>query len=190
MYRAVTLYFLRNQIPFEHFSDQIEEALKHIHLHFQPTPEPGKCDMILNGENVESAIRTLEVSNAVSPVSVHKAVRAALVTQQQQMGKARGVVMDGRDIGTVVFPDAELKVFMTADLEMRSRRRQDELALKGIKASLEEIIDNLRTRDLIDSSRAEGPLRQAADAILIDTTHITIEDQVEQVCAIAQERMR
>ncbi|MDX1909080.1 MAG: (d)CMP kinase [Bacteroidia bacterium] len=189
MYRAVTLYFLRHAIPYDAETPAMWEALGQIELHFHPTDEPGKCDMILNGENVEHAIRTLEVSQAVSPVSVHPVVRRALVAQQQQMGKARGVVMDGRDIGTVVFPDAELKVFMTAELEMRSRRRQAELAEKGIDATLDEIISNLQTRDQIDANRSEGPLRKADDAVEIDTTHITFEDQVSQVCHLAHARM-
>ncbi|MFN0201999.1 MAG: (d)CMP kinase [Bacteroidia bacterium] len=189
MYRAVTLYFLRHNVPFETENEQMAQALAEIHLDFVLSVETGLPEITLNGERVESFIRTPEVADKVSPVSVHPMVRRAMVAQQQKIGAGKGVVMDGRDIGTVVFPDAELKVFMTASVPVRAERRQAELAEKGIHQSLEDIIHNLENRDKIDSSRAEGPLKKATDAHEIDTGNCTVADQIEQVVTWAKEKM-
>lgn len=188
MYRAVTLWCLRHQIPFDTENLQLAEALTHIHLEFVPSLL-GKPEMYMNDERVEDAIRSPEVSNAVSQVSVHKIVRQAMVRQQQQIGRNGRIVMDGRDIGTVVFPHAELKVFLTANMEVRAQRRQDELAAKGVAWSLEDIMTNMRERDRIDSSRAESPLRRADDAIEVDTSYCSIDEQVAQVVALAREKI-
>lgn len=188
MYRAVTLYFLQHHVPFDSENLEMLEALTHIHLEFVPSLL-GKPEIHLNGENVESLIRTPAISNAVSPVSVHRSVRQAMVRQQQKMGERGGIVMDGRDIGTVVFPHAELKVFLSAQMEVRARRRQEELQEKGIDISLEEIMQNLRERDRTDSTRAESPLRQADDALVVDTSDCTIDEQVERVLALAKARI-
>lgn len=190
MYRAVTLYFLRHNIPFETENPQMLAALKEIHLDFELCEETGLPEILLNGEKVESLIRTPEIAANVSPVSVHPAVRHAMVAQQQKMGERKGIVMDGRDIGTVVFPHAELKVFMTATPEVRAKRRQAELKQKGIEQPLQEIIDNLLQRDKIDSSRAEGPLKMAEDALEIDTSVTTVEQQIAIVCEWAEELLK
>lgn len=179
MYRAVTLYCIQQGL-FE--GEKIrEEALKaamdHIDISFRLNAETGRPDTYLNGVNVEREIRGMEVADKVSPVATLGFVRRALVAKQQVMGKAKGIVMDGRDIGTVVFPDAELKLFVTASPEVRARRRVDELAAKGIPASYEEVLENVRKRDHIDSTRAESPLRQAEDALVLDNSHMTLEEQ-------------
>lgn len=186
MYRAVSLYFLRNGIPFEQDNPHIAEALSRITLDFAPTPDGKGREITLNGERVEAQIRTPEVSAAVSPVSVHKAVRQELVRQQQRMALHKGVVMDGRDIGTVVLPGAELKIFMTATPEARAERRLEEMQAKGQAANREQVLHNLLERDRIDSSREEGPLRQAEDALLLDTTLLSIPEQVESVLELAK----
>jgi len=180
MYRAVTLYLLENQVAFDDMAG-IEEALRAIHISFRRNRRTGRNELLLNGVNREDDIRQMRISNSVSEVSVIPMVRHAMVAQQQQMGRKRGVVMDGRDIGTTVFPDAEVKIFMTAEVELRARRRQEELAEKGEIVPLEDIIENLRKRDHLDSTRAESPLRRAPDAVLLDTTHITITEQVDFV---------
>ncbi|MBF9222742.1 (d)CMP kinase [Hymenobacter ruricola] len=180
MYRAVTLYLLENHITFDDLAG-IEKALHDIHISFRRNRRTGRNELFLNGVNREDDIRQMRISNSVSEVSVIPMVRHAMVAQQQQMGRKRGVVMDGRDIGTTVFPDAEVKIFMTADVELRARRRQEELAAKGEIVPLEDIIENLRKRDHLDSTRAESPLRRAPDAVLLDTTHITITEQVDFV---------
>jgi cytidylate kinase len=181
MYRGVTLYLLENNIPFDDL-EQVEHALnKDIHISFKRNRRTGRNELCLNDKIREDDIRQMRISNAVSEVSVIVQVRHAMVAQQQRMGRKRGVVMDGRDIGTTVFPDAEVKIFMTADVEVRALRRQEELAAKGEDVSLEDIIENLRKRDHIDSTRSESPLRRAADAVLLDTTHITITEQVDFV---------
>lgn len=180
MYRAVTLYCLENGISWED-EEAVRRALPHIHITFKRNAKNRRNELCLNGEVREDEIRTMRVSNAVSEVSVIPVVRHAMVAQQQRMGKKRGVVMDGRDIGTTVFPDAEVKVFMTADVETRARRRQVELREKGQEVPLEEIVANLTKRDRIDSTRAESPLRQAEDAVVLDTTHLTIDEQVDFV---------
>lgn len=179
MYRAVTLYSLRNGF----FTAQginteaLKAALPNIHISFQLNPETQRPMTFLNGENVEEAIRTMEVSSHVSPIATLGFVREALVKQQQEMGNAKGIVMDGRDIGTVVFPNAELKIFVTASAEIRAQRRYDELKAKGQKASYKEILANVQERDYIDQHREVSPLRQADDAILLDNSHLSIAEQ-------------
>jgi len=180
MYRAVTLYLLEKAVAFGDLP-RIEEALHTLHISFRRSRRTGRNEVYLDGVNREDDIRQMRISNSVSEVSVIPLVRHALVAQQQRMGRKRGVVMDGRDIGTTVFPDAEVKVFMTADVGVRAQRRQDELAAKGEAVALDAIIDNLRKRDHLDSTRAESPLRRAADAVLLDTTHLVIDEQVDFV---------
>jgi cytidylate kinase len=155
--------------------------LENIHITFQFNEDRGASDVFLNGLNVEAEIRKMYISQLVSEVSAITAVRKSMVAQQQKMAKHRGVVMDGRDIGTKVFPDAEVKVFMTADPVVRAERRQKELLDKGEIIDLDEILENLQKRDIIDSTREEGPLVQAADATLMDTSFMTLEEQVEFV---------
>jgi cytidylate kinase len=181
MYRGVTLFLLENAIDFADMP-RIEQALRDdIHISFKRNRRTGRNELCLNDSSREDDIRQMRISNSVSEVSVIAQVRHAMVAQQQRMGRKRGVVMDGRDIGTTVFPDAEVKIFMTADVTIRAERRQEELAAKGEHVPLDEIIENLRKRDHIDSTRAESPLRRAADAVLLDTTHITITEQVDFV---------
>jgi cytidylate kinase len=179
MYRAVTLYAIRHGF----FCDgQIDEeklriALPDIHISFHLHESTGLPETYLNGENVEKEIRSMEVAERVSPVAALAFVRKNLVTKQQEMGKAGGVVMDGRDIGTMVFPNAELKIFVTASPEIRAQRRLNEMKLKGEQASFENVLANVKKRDHIDSTRKEGPLRQADDALILDTSDMTIEEQ-------------
>ncbi len=179
MYRATTLYCIENNI-FEGNElnlDALKEAIDHIKIDFKYNPETGKSDTYLNGKNVEKEIRSMEVANKVSPVSTVGFVRKEMVLQQQEFGKSKGIVMDGRDIGTVVFPQAELKIFVTARPEIRAQRRLDELKAKGDTASFEEVLANIETRDRIDSTRAESPLKQADDAVVLDNSDLTIEEQ-------------
>lgn len=181
MYRAVTLYSMENTI-FD--GDSIDtEALKQrmgdIRISFRINPATGRPDTYLNDVNVENKIRTMEVSSKVSPISALGFVREALVTQQQAMGREKGIVMDGRDIGTTVFPDAELKVFVTASAEVRAKRRYDELEAKGQGANFNEILENVKQRDYIDQNREVSPLRKADNALLLDNTELTIEQQKE-----------
>jgi len=180
MYRSVTLYALRKGL----FEDdgtvktsELEAEMPNIHISFELNKETGRPDTYLNGECVEKEIRSLEVSSHVSPIASIGFVRKALVAQQQQMGKDKGVVMDGRDIGTVVFPDAELKVFVTASAKVRAQRRYDELQAKGMPADFDDILKNVEERDYIDSHREESPLRQAEDALLLDNSDMTIPEQ-------------
>lgn len=179
MYRAVTLYCLDNGL----FTDNgiREEVLRNrlpdIKISFRLNPKTQRPVTLLNGEEVEERIRTMEVSSHVSPVAALGFVREALVKQQQEMGREKGIVMDGRDIGTVVFPDAELKIFVTASAAIRAQRRYDELKAKGQSASYDEILKNVEERDYIDQNREEGPLRKAEDAILLDNSHMTIAEQ-------------
>ena len=179
MYRAVTLYCLENQLFTDEGIDTIrlEAAMPGIQISFQLNPETGRPMTFLNGANVEDRIRTMEVSNHVSPVAALPFVREALVKLQQEMGKEKGIVMDGRDIGTAVFPDAELKIFVTASAEIRAQRRYDELQAKGQEASFDEILANVKERDYIDQNREVSPLRQADDALLLDNSNLTIEEQ-------------
>ncbi|MGV3589311.1 MAG: (d)CMP kinase [Adhaeribacter sp.] len=180
MYRAVTLYFLEHYIDLTN-PKKINQALSEIHITFERNAKTQRNEVFLNGLNVEDEIRKMYISNKVSEVSVIPEVRHCLVKQQQKMGKKRGVVMDGRDIGTTVFPDAEVKVFMTAEVYTRAKRRQEELLDKGELVPIDEIVQNLQKRDLIDSTRKESPLVQAPDARLLDTTFITIDEQVDFV---------
>ena len=185
MYRAVTLYALRHQL---FAGDQIDEAalqaaLPALEIAFRMNAESGRPDTYLNGENVEKEIRGMEVANHVSPVAALGFVRKALVAKQQAMGKEKGIVMDGRDIGTVVFPEAELKLFVTASPEVRAQRRVDELKAKGMPASYEEVLANVKQRDFIDSTRAESPLRQAPDAVVLDNSHMSLAEQKQWILA-------
>ncbi len=185
MYRAVTLYALRHQL---FAGDQIDEAalqaaLPALEIAFRMNAESGRPDTYLNGENVEKEIRGMEVANHVSPVAALGFVRKALVAKQQAMGKEKGIVMDGRDIGTVVFPEAELKLFVTASPEVRAQRRVDELKAKGMPASYEEVLANVKQRDFIDSTRAESPLRQAPDALVLDNSHMSLAEQKQWILA-------
>ncbi len=186
MYRAVTLYFLDNQLD---YNDPVvvEEALQHIEIHFERIE--GQNRTFLNGVDIERAIREMRINEHVSPVSAISAVRRAMVRQQQAMGKRRGIVADGRDIGTVVFPDAELKIFLIADPDVRASRRHLELAAKGIDADWHEVQHNLLERDRIDSTRADSPLRKADDAIVIDNTLLSEVQQLEQSLKLAKERI-
>ncbi len=179
MYRSVTLFALRNGL----FTadgineDELCRRMPEIHISFKFNAETGRPDTYLNGELVEQDIRTMEVSNHVSPIAALGFVREAMVAQQQQMGKDKGVVMDGRDIGTTVFPNAELKIYVTASAEVRAQRRYDELKAKGMEADFDEILKNVQERDYIDSHREVSPLRKADDAIELDNSHMTIPEQ-------------
>ncbi|KXB37027.1 cytidylate kinase [Bacteroidales bacterium KA00344] len=180
MYRAVTLFAMRNNLFNEDGSvklPELELCLPEINISFQFNPETGRPDTYLNGEVVEKEIRGMEVSNHVSPIAAIPFVRSAMVEQQQQMGKDKGVVMDGRDIGTTVFPDAELKIFVTASAEVRAQRRYDELQEKGQPADFADILKNVQERDYIDTHREVSPLKKADDAIELDNSHMTIEEQ-------------
>src|SRR6267142_3072495 len=183
MYRAVTLYFLDQHIALTN-PKEIVKALQGIKITFQINSD-GITETFLNDLNVEKKIRKMRISESVSQVSTIKEVRTAMVAQQRKLGKDKRIVMDGRDIGTVVFPDAELKLFLTADILVRAFRRQRELLEKDDLVDLDTIIANLQKRDEIDSHRKESPLVQAKDAILIDTTHITIDEQVDEVVRLA-----
>ena len=179
MYRSVTLYALRHGLFRDDNIDTaaLEQQMPQIKISFKFNPETGRPDTYLNGECVEQEIRSLEVSNHVSPIAAIPFVRTAMVAQQQQMGKDKGVVMDGRDIGTTVFPDAELKVFVTASAQVRAQRRFDELKAKGMPADFDDILKNVEERDYIDSHREVSPLRKADDAILLDNSNMTIPEQ-------------
>lgn len=185
MYRACTLYFLDNHISLTNKSD-INEALSKIQIDFR-TSSKGQSNTYLNGLKIEDEIRSLRVANKVSEVSTIAEVRTAMVAQQRKMGKKKAIVMDGRDIGTVVFPDAELKVFMTADVNIRAHRRQKEILEKGKLITFDEVLANLQKRDLIDTTRDESPLRQAEDAYFMDTSHMMLDEQIEKVCLMADE---
>ena len=180
MYRAVALYFHRNDISLLDLN-QVANALKEIEITFVFNPAKQSSDTYLNGENVENEIRMMFISDMVSQVSALPIVRHAMVALQQKMGEKKGIVMDGRDIGTVVFPKAELKIFMSAEPHIRAQRRKLELLQKGEDLPLEEIIENLRKRDEIDSNRSEGPLKRAVDAIDLDTSFRSMDEQVEFV---------
>ena len=180
MYRSVTLYALRNDM----FGDdgkvdeaRLHDAIDNIEIAFRLNDETGRPDTLLNGECVEKDIRGLEVSSKVSLIAALPFVREKLVKEQQKMGLAKGIVMDGRDIGTVVFPQAEVKIFVTASAEVRAQRRYDELMAKGMPADFEDILKNVQERDYMDSHRAVSPLRKADDAIELDNSHMTIAEQ-------------
>jgi cytidylate kinase len=181
MYRAVTFYLLKNNIITKDGKEvyKMEEFLDEISITFQCDPKTKKCEIFLNGENVEADIRNMLIANNVSFIASSKEVREKLVSIQRELGRSKGVVMDGRDIGTVVFPDAELKLFVTSDTDIRAKRRYNELRGKGEKVSLEDVKANLEKRDYIDSHRKESPLAQAEDAVIIDTSHLTREEQTD-----------
>lgn len=191
MYRCVTLFALRHGLFATDGSineDELRRQMPNIHITFQFNAEKGRPDTYLNGELVEDVIRSMEVSSHVSPIATLGFVREAMVAQQQQMGQGGGVVMDGRDIGTVVFPNAELKIFVTASAEVRAQRRYDELKAKGMEADYGEILKNVQERDYIDSHRAVSPLKQAPDAILLDNSQMTIGEQKDWLMQRFQER--
>lgn len=189
MYRAITLYFLRNHTDWNN-QTEVVAALKEITLDFQYNPLTGNSDMFLNDENVEALIRDMLVSEHVSEVAAVKEVREFGVAQQQQMGVKKGIVMDGRDIGTTVFPQAELKIFVTADPAVRVERRFKELYAKNPNISIEEVKTNLEMRDYTDSNREFSPLRKAADAIELDNSSLTREEQLDIVLKWAREKMK
>ena len=191
MYRAVTLYAMRKGYISDGFFDKesLIAKLSTIELTFVKNPETQKNEVCLNGENVEKYIRTLEVSSFVSPVATISQVRAKLVEQQQQMGEAKGVVMDGRDIGTVVFPTAELKIFMTASAEERAKRRYQELLDRGDEVQYKAVLANVIERDEIDTTREDSPLVKASDAIEIDNTETSVEDQFHAILQLAKDRI-
>jgi len=186
MYRAVTLYFLEHHVALTN-PKEVSRALQQIHISFKVNSK-NISETYLNGLNVEQEIRKMRVSENVSQVSTIREVRHALVEQQRRMGKEKGVVMDGRDIGTVVFPNAELKLFMTADILVRAFRRQKELLDRGQLVDLDDVIDNLLQRDKTDTERVESPLRRADDAVVIDTTHIAIDEQVDETVRLAMSK--
>jgi cytidylate kinase len=188
MYRAITLYFIRHRIDVTN-SNAVIEALTHIHLAFKLNEQTGRADMYLNNENVEEEIRGLEVSNNVSQVAALEPVRIFSVAQQQLMGTQKGIVMDGRDIGTAVFPEAELKIFVTASPEVRVERRYQELVAKDPAITKAEIQANLEMRDHIDSTREFSPLKQAHDALVLDNSSLTRDEQLELALSWAQERI-
>ncbi|MCU7548228.1 (d)CMP kinase [Chitinophagaceae bacterium LB-8] len=186
MYRAITLYFLRNHIDWTH-KKAVKEALENISLEFIYNPQSEKSEMYLNSENVEYVIRDLVIAEKVSEIAAIKEVREFAVAQQQKMGEKRGIVMDGRDIGTIVFPDAELKIFMTADNAVRVERRFQELYEKNPNITLEEVKNNLELRDYIDSNREISPLRKADNAIILDNTQLTPKEQFQKALKMAHE---
>lgn len=179
MYRAVTLYSIENGIFNGDVidTDRLRKEIDNIHISFRLNPQTGRPDTYLNEVNVENKIRTMEVSSKVSPISTLDFVREKMVEQQQAMGQEKGIIMDGRDIGTTVFPDAELKIFVTATPEIRAKRRYDELKAKGQEAGFDEILENVKQRDYIDQNREVSPLRKADDALLLDNTELTVEEQ-------------
>ena len=178
MYRAITLYFLRHHIDWTS-TKEVRAALEDIVLEFNHNEKSGQSEIFLNGENVEYLIRDLVIAEKVSEVSSIKEVRTFAVAAQQKMGKTKGIVMDGRDIGTTVFPDAELKIFMTADISVRVERRFKEMFEKNPNITIEEVKNNLEMRDYIDSNREVSPLRKAEDAVVIDNTKISMEQQLK-----------
>ena len=185
MYRAVTLYALRNGIISGNGIDtnKLEQSIKQIDIQLVKNPETYKVETFLNGENVEAEIRKMEVSNNVSNISALAFVRKRLVELQQNMGKQGGVILDGRDIGTVVFPDANLKIFMTALPEIRAQRRFDEMTAKGEIVDYDEVLENVKNRDHIDSTRAESPLKKADDALVLDNSFMTCDEQLDWIFA-------
>lgn len=191
MYRSVTLFAMRNSLFDEDGSiktDKLKDRMGEINISFRLNSETGRPDTYLNGELVEKEIRTMEVSANVSKIAALPFVREALVAQQQAMGKEKGIIMDGRDIGTVVFPDAELKIFVTASAEVRAQRRYDELKVKGMPADFDDILKNVKERDYIDSHRETSPLRMADDALELDNSHMTIEEQKAWLMAHYKEK--
>lgn len=178
MYRAITLYFLRNSIDILN-KNMVENALENISIEFKHNAKSNQSEILLNGENVEYLIRDMVIAERVSDVATIKEVREFAVSQQQQLGKKKGIVMDGRDIGTTVFPKAELKIFMTADITVRVERRFKEMFEKNPNVTIEEVKNNLELRDYIDSNREVSPLRKAEDAIILDNTNLTMKEQLD-----------
>ena len=192
MYRAVTLYCLQKGF-FNHDVLNVEDvknSIDDIHISFQLNEKTGNSDTCLNGENVENQIRSMAVADKVSPVAAVGFIREAMVKQQQAMGKDKGIVMDGRDIGTVVFPHAELKVFVTARAEVRAQRRLDELIGKGETVNFDDVLTNIEKRDLIDSTRKDGPLRKAPDAVVLDNSDMTFAEQNAFLLRLFEERTK
>ena len=185
MYRAVALYLLQNDQPMD--CDNLQDLLQGIHITFSLQPD-GSQHTILNGEDVEHLIRTLEVGNMASKISPIRQVRQYLVAQQQAMGQQKAIVMDGRDIGTVVFPNAELKLFLTASPQVRAKRRYDELNAKGENPIMEDVLADINDRDYRDSHRTESPLRQAEDAVVVDNSNMTREEQMKYIIQLFSER--
>lgn len=185
MYRAVALYLLQNDQPMD--CDNLQDLLQGIHITFSLQPD-GSQHTILNGEDVEHLIRTLEVGNMASKISPIRQVRQYLVAQQQAMGQQKAIVMDGRDIGTVVFPNAELKLFLTASPQVRAKRRYDELKAKGENPIMEDVLADINDRDYRDSHRTESPLRQAEDAVVVDNSNMTREEQMKYIIQLFSER--
>ncbi|GAA4647694.1 (d)CMP kinase [Pontixanthobacter gangjinensis] len=192
MYRAVTLYMMRKVfVSKDNFNKEaILRHLPFVDLEFKLNEETGNADMYMEGENVENEIRYMEVSEQVSRVSAIPEVRKKLVEEQQEMGKEKGVVMDGRDIGTVVFPDAELKIFMTASTEKRAQRRYDELKERGEDVSYEEVEKNVKKRDYLDSTREDSPLVKAEDAIEFDNSNMDLEEQFDKILKIVKDKIQ
>jgi CMP/dCMP kinase len=188
MYRAITLFFLRNHVDWTD-KKEVAEALQNIDLEFHANPSTGESEIFLNGENVEYVIRDLVVAEKVSDVAVIKEVRDFAVKQQQAMGKTKGIVMDGRDIGTTVFPNADLKIFMTADNAVRVERRFKEMYAKNPNITIDEVGHNLEMRDYIDSHREVSPLIKANDAIIIDNTHLTEREQLLRAIELVRQKM-
>ncbi len=188
MYRAITLYFLRNHIDWTN-DEEVKEALTNIALEFLPNQQTGESEIYLNDENVEYVIRDLVVAEKVSDVAAIGLVRSFAVAQQQKMGEGKGIVMDGRDIGTTVFPKAELKIFMTADNMVRVERRFKEMFAKNPNTSIDEVKANLEMRDYIDSHREVSPLRKADDAIVLDNTDLTMKEQFEQALSLVKKKI-
>lgn len=189
MYRAATVHFLTKKLsPLNR--EEVNKGLESLEISFQINPETGHQETYLNGQNVEDEIRSMLISQKVSELATVASIRKELVAQQQRLGKGKGVVMDGRDIGSVVFPNAELKVFMTADLETRAKRRQLELLVKGQSVDLKEIRENLADRDKVDSSRKQSPLMKMTDAVEVDTSDLTFEEQVAYIVQLAKEKIK
>lgn len=192
MYRTVTLYSIEKGLFVGDKIDtvELEKQMDNIRISFQLNPETMRPDTYLNGVKVEDKIRTMEVSSKVSPISTLAFVREAMVEQQRKMGEEKGIVMDGRDIGTTVFPNAELKIFVTASAEIRAKRRYEELKAKDVDASFEEILENVKNRDYIDQNREVSPLRKADDAILLDNSNMTVQEQKEWLIEQFNEAVR
>lgn len=188
MYRAVTLYAIENNLieNGEVNTKSLLKQLENIRLSFVYNDSLGYAEIYLNHRNVENEIRSLTVSQSVSKIAQLPEVRQKLVSLQQHMGKEKGIVMDGRDIGTVVFPDAELKIFMTASAEIRAKRRFDELQAKGENVTFDEVLENVKNRDFIDSTRKESPLKKADDAIVIDNSKLTVDQQIQKIITLAE----
>jgi len=189
MYRAITLYFLRNHIDWSNENDVLS-SLNCIRLHFEFNPESQLAEIFLNNENVEYVIRDMVVAEKVSEVAAIASVRTFAVQQQKYMGEKKGIVMDGRDIGTTVFPEAELKIFMTADMLIRVERRFLEMQIKNPNITFKEVQSNLQMRDLIDSTREVSPLKMATDAVLLDNSALTMEQQLEIAMQLIQEKLK